>query len=455
MNATDRERILVVDDDASFRRTLAEVLDAHGYEAAAAHDAADALERLQAEPVDLVITDVVMPGVKGDALLRRIRETFPELPTIAVTAFGTIDGALELTRAGAADYLTKPFRTQALLDSVARVLDESRPRRLEARARRGLGDHLDGIVGASRPMLRLFDRIGRVARSPAPVLITGETGTGKELVARAVHRASGRGPFVPVNCGALPDALLESELFGYRKGAFTGAESDKPGLFESAEGGTLFLDEIGELPLALQPKLLRAIETGEVRRVGGVETRRVDVRIIAATHRDLEHAVERGAFRDDLYWRLAVLHLDVPPLRDRPADIPLLVERFLADRARRDAGREATLAPAALGALVEFDWPGNVRQLFATLERAATFATGPVIGTDDLPAEIRRAGAAAILVRSAADRALTLEALEREYILEVLRRTGGNKTRAAEWLGIPRRTLYRRLDAYDVAADGE
>lgn len=448
----DQDRILLVEDDDSFRRALSEVLSSRGHHVIAAGGAAEAMELLQSESIDVVVTDLVMPGMRGERLLAEIQSTFSEIPVIVITAFGSVEGALELSRAGAADYLPKPFRTQALFDAVERVLEESRPHRERARARRGLGSHLDAIVGASRPMLRLFDRATRVARSPAPVLITGETGTGKELIARAVHRASGREPLIPVNCGALPDHLLESELFGHARGAFTGADQDKPGLFEAADGGTLFLDEIAELPLPLQPKLLRAIESGEVRRVGEVEPRRTDVRIIAASHR-IEAAVEEGTFREDLFWRLNVLHLELPALRERPTDVPLLVEEFLNVIGEREGRPGLKISPSALGAMTAFSWPGNVRQLLNVLERAVAFSDGAEIDLDDLPPDLHRTGRSAAIVRSAADREATLAEVEREYILEVLRRAEGNKTRAAELLGIPRRTLYRRLDEYGTVAE--
>ena len=442
------ERILLVEDDDSFRRALTEVLGANGYEVLTAAEGAGAMDLLQSEHVDLVITDVVMPGIRGDVLVTHIASTFPETPVISITAFGSVENALELTRAGAADYLTKPFRTRALLEAVARVLEETRTRREQARLRRDLGRHIEEIVGASRPMLRLFDRLSRVAASPAPVLITGESGVGKELVARALHRASGRDAFVPVNCGALPDHLLESELFGHARGAFTGADRHKEGLLEAADGGSLFLDEIAELPLPLQPKLLRALESGEVRRLGEVQPREVDVRIIAATHQDLQERVDEGVFREDLYWRLDVLRLDVPPLRERRADVPLLVESFLSSVAERQGGPDLRISPHALAVLVEVPWPGNVRQLFNTLERAAAFAEGPEIRLEDLPGHVRSAGRSAAVVRSAADREATLADVQRDYIFEILGRAGGNKTRAAELLGIPRRTLYRRLEEY-------
>lgn len=449
----EKEPILLVEDDASLRRVVEEVLDAHGHTVVVSPDAAHALEVLQSQRVDLVITDLAMPGMRGEALLAQIRVTFPEIPVIAVTAFGSVEDAVELTRAGAADYLVKPFRTQALLDSIKRVLDESRPRREQAHTRQRRGAHLARLIGRSRQMEQLFDRISRMAGSCAPVLITGETGTGKELVAEAIHLASGRAPFVPINCGAIPANLLESELFGHVRGSFTGAERDKAGLFEVASGGTLFLDEIGELPLALQPKLLRVLQSGELRRVGSVDSRRVDVRIIAATHRDLKAQARAGEFREDLYFRIHVLHLDVPPLRERPADIPLLAEHFLANVIEREGWPEKRISSAALAALVAFPWPGNVRQLQNVVERAALLSEAVEIGLEALPEEIRLPVQPPEIVTRAAERELTLEQLEREYILEVLRRQDGNKTRAAEMLGLPRRTLYRRLEEYGVTGE--
>lgn len=446
------ETVLVVDDDASLRDTVVEVLGVHGYRAIPCAGAEEAIERLQAEGADVVVTDLRMPGMKGEALLAEVRRTFPEVPVIAVTAFGSVQQAMDLTRAGAADYLEKPFRTQPLLDSLGRVLAASAPRREQARIVREQGAHLEGMVGASPLMRALFERIARVAPSPAPVLITGESGTGKELVARAVHRASGRKELLAVNCGAIPDQLLESELFGHAKGSFTGATAEKQGLFQAAHGGTLLLDEIGELPLSLQPKLLRALETGEVRRVGEVRSRPANARIVAATNRDLAAEVEEGRFREDLYWRLSVLHLEVPPLRERPGDVPLLVDTFLRRTQGPTAGKSIT--PAAVALLADYHWPGNVRQLLNTLESVLVFALGVEVGPGDLPGEIRRASGNREVVRSAAERGLSLAELERDYVFEVLRRTGGNKTRAAELLDIPRRTLYRRLDEYAAGPTG-
>jgi DNA-binding NtrC family response regulator len=298
-------------------------------------------------------------------------------------------------------------------------------------------------------MQALFQQIRRVACASVPVLITGETGVGKELIATAVHRASGRDPFVPVNCSAIPPSLLESELFGHVRGAFTGADRDRVGLFEAADGGTLFLDEIAELPLAVQAKLLRVLQSGELRRVGDVERRHVSVRLIAATHRDLAACVAGGTFREDLFYRINVLHLDVPSLRERMADIPLLAEHVLAAIAARDQQPQKRLTPAAQAYVVAFAWPGNVRQLQNVIERAAAFSDGTLIDAADLPDELRgSAPPAPILERLGHE--LTLADIEREHILGVLHRVGGNRSRAAEVLGIPRRTLYRRLQEFGV-----
>lgn len=448
MQAELAATILVVDDDRSMRSTLIELLEGQGLRAIAASSATEALELLQARTIDLIITDLRMPGMKGEELLQQCRSIFPEVPVIAITAFGSVQDAVALTRAGAAAYLEKPFAIRLLLDSVTSALEDAAPARVRARQRRQHATFSGDIVGQSEPMLDLFHRIARVAASPAPVLITGESGTGKDLVARAVHRASGLKAFVAVNCGAIPDSLIESELFGHTRGAFTGATREKPGLFEAAAEGTLFLDEVAELPLPLQPRLLRAIETGEVRRVGEVEARRVKTRVVAATHRDLEEEVSAGRFREDLFWRLRVLHLETPPLREHPDDIPLLIDVFLKTAADRPGAAPVEVDPAARSALQQHHWPGNVRQLFNVLESALTFVEGGRIGVEDLPPAIRRASESREIIRSAVERGLTLEELEREFIFEVLRRAEGNKSRAAELLGMPRRTLYRRLQEY-------
>jgi DNA-binding NtrC family response regulator len=433
-----RERVVVVEDEAGVRELLEEVLDGAGYHVTGYAGAAEALDFVASgEDVDLVITDLRMPGLGGDQLLSELKSRRPEVNVVVITAFGSIGSAIEMVKAGAYDYLTKPFGSDELLLTVQRAMEESRLRREVSRLARGDGG-VPGLVGASRAMREVLALIARVAPSPLPVLVSGESGTGKELVARAVHRASGPGPFVAVNCAALPNDLLESELFGHERGAFSGAVKDKPGLFEAADGGVLFLDEIGDLPLALQPKLLRALESGEVRRVGSTSTRTVKTRVIAATNKDLDAQVREGLFREDLFWRLNVLSIHVPPLRERPADIPLLVEHFAAGVA---------VTAEAMARLLAHSWPGNVRELRNTLERAVTLRGGDAIGLQDLPAALASAPREGLLTLGAEQR-LPLRDVERSYILMVLEGAGGNKSRAAEILGLDRKTLYRKLEEF-------
>jgi DNA-binding NtrC family response regulator len=436
-----REQILLAEDDRELREFLTEALEEAGYAVHAVASADDAWQRLGDGAVfDAVITDLIMPGMRGHELLQHVRSSHPELNVIIITAFGAIDSAIELVKAGAYDYLPKPFSTDELLLTLERALGESRLRREVARLSRSAASSLPGFIGASRALQEVYDVVHRAAASAMPALVTGESGTGKELVARALHSLSGRtGDFVAVNCAALPENLLESELFGHEKGAFTGADRDKPGLLEAASRGTLFLDEITELPASLQPKLLRALEEGEVRRLGSTQPRRFDVRFIAATNRDIEQLLAEGEFREDLYWRLHVLHIHVPPLRERVADIPLLAEHFLAGR---------TIAPEAMALLTAYPWPGNVRELRNALDRALTLATTPEIQPRDLPPRIREAAGATARVATASARQLPLRDVERAYILEILRQTGGNKSKTAEILGVDRKTLYRKLDEY-------
>ncbi len=443
------ERVLVVEDDRELRSFLTEMLELSGYEAMACASAEAALRELDRASADLVITDLVMPGMRGQELLQELRRRRPELNVIIITAFGSIDSAIELIKAGAYDYLAKPFGADALLVAVERALKESRLRREISRLTRDGTAAPPGFIGASRPMQELFGLISRTSTSSQPVLITGESGTGKELVARSLHQGSGRDAFVAVNCGALPENLLESELFGHEKGAFTGADREKAGLFEAAHKGTLFLDEISELPLALQPKLLRALEDGEVRRVGSTVARNLDVRIVAASNRDLEQEIGGGRLREDLFWRLNVIHLHVPPLRERPADVPLLAEHFL-ESAREETRGIVTLriSSEAMAILTAYPWPGNARELRNVIQRAVALSTGNEIGPDDLPDRVRESGRSAALISEASRRQLSLRDVERAYILEVLRQVGGNKSRAAEILGLDRKTLYRKLEEY-------
>ena len=446
-----KERLLIAEDDADMRDLLQEDLEIAGYETIVAIDGKAALEHVkrEREPIDLVITDVRMPGLKGDALLEAVRGERAEVPVIVITAFGTVEQAVQMVKAGAFQYLTKPFETRELLMLIDAALKQSAPQREQARLRRELPGAPARIIGASRPMRELFELIARAAPSNSTVLITGESGTGKELVARAVHESSGRrGAFVPVNCAAIPADLIEAELFGHTGQAFTGARQARAGLFEAADQGTLFLDEIGELPLAVQAKLLRALQEGAIRRVGEDREREVKVRTVAATNRDLEEEVRQGRFREDLYWRLNVIHLEVPPLRERRFDIPLLVEHFIARAAETSGRPPLDVAPEALAILTAYQWPGNVRELENAVERAIALAGGARLLTSDLPERVRSSGATAAMIAHARQQRLTLRELEREYILETLRATGGNKLRAAELLGVDRKTLYRKLDEY-------
>lgn len=443
------ERVLLVEDDRDLRAFLAEELEEAGYEVALFPTADAALaEVVQGAAADLVISDLIMPGMRGHELLAELRARRPELNVVIITAFGSIDSAIQMMRGGAYDYLAKPFGTEELLLTVRRALEESRLRRELAR-RSQAGAVPPGFVGASRPMRELFDLLGRASASALPVLVTGETGTGKELVARAIHDASGRDSFVAINCAALPEHLLESELFGHEKGAFTGADREKIGLFQAANRGTIFLDEVGELPLALQPKLLRVLESGEIRRVGATRAQTVDARVVAATHRNLETAVAEGRFREDLYWRINVLTLHVPALRDRTADIPLLAEHFLArGRGAHELSRPTRVSAEAMAILVGYAWPGNVRELRNAIDRAAVLARSGEIRAEDLPPRVRARGAVAALVASAAERSVPLHEVERAYIMEVVRRSGGKRGIAANILGMDRKTLYRRLQEY-------
>jgi DNA-binding NtrC family response regulator len=448
------EKILIAEDNAQMREFLQEVLEDAGYQTVSTIDGRAAQTQLERgdEMFDLVITDVRMPGLQGDELLAAVREHRPEAPVIVITAFGSIEQAVELVKRGAFQYLTKPFETSDLLSTVEQALTSSEPQRAQARLRREVPATPAQIIGASRPMRALFELIAVAARNNSTVLIYGESGTGKELVARAIHELSKRkGAFVPVNCAAIPAELVEAELFGHTGQAFTGAKQARAGLFEAANGGTLFLDEIGELPLVMQPKLLRALQDGAVRRVGTNTEQRVNVRIVVATNRDLETEVRAGRFREDLYWRLNVIKIKVPPLREHSPDIPLLVEHFI-DKTCHALGRPLLdMAPEALAVLTAYAWPGNVRELENAIERAVAFCQSSTLTPEVLPERVRTCGEAATLVARSSTQNLPLQDVERDYILEILRRTGGNKKRAAEILRLDRKTLYRKLDEYRAA----
>jgi DNA-binding NtrC family response regulator len=446
-----RERALIAEDNDDMRDLLQEVLEDAGYETLVAANGRQALAHIEkdTEVIDLVITDVRMPEMTGEELLAKARELRAEAPVIVITAFGSVEQAVGMVKAGAFQYMTKPFENRAILRLVEEALERSAAQREQARLRRAKPATPPRIIGASRPMRELFDHIALAARSASTVLIIGESGAGKELVARAIHEISeSKGAFVPVNCAAIPAELLESELFGHTGTAFTGARQPRAGLIEASDGGTLFLDEIGELPLPVQPKLLRSLQEGAVRRVGANAEKSVALRVVAATNRDLEQDIRDGRFREDLFWRLNVIRLKVPPLCERSFDIPLLVEHFV--NKATEAAKRPTLdvSSEALAILTAYSWPGNVRELENAMERAVAFSRGPVITPDDLPERVRTSGSASALIARSVEQNMTIREMEREYILEVLRRTGGNKSRAAEFLGLDRKTLYRRLDEY-------
>ncbi|MEO7521116.1 MAG: sigma-54 dependent transcriptional regulator [Gemmatimonas sp.] len=451
-------RILVAEDDAALRELLVELLLNAGHQTLGVPNGAQALIALQdADAFDVVLTDLMMPGVGGEGVLAGVRDRFPHVPVIVMTAFGTIDSAVRLVRAGAFDYVTKPVATGELVRVIARAVTEAAARRAASGSNApslstSAGDDaaseserkaVRGIIAESSAMRELLALAQRIAPSPHPVLLAGESGTGKEVLAAAIHAFSRRDPFVVVNCGAIPSQHFEAELFGHERGAFPGADRDRMGLIESANGGTLFLDEIGELPIALQPALLRFVESGQARRVGATGTSQFDVRVIAATHHDLESEMREGRFREDLYWRLNVLSLDVVPLRERADDVLPLARHFL-----RDTGSSRQLEPSTAALLAAYAWPGNVRELRNAMQRAAAFGTGSTITPDDLPPRLRDANRVAALVAQASQQHVPLRDVERAYVLEIVRRTDGNKSRAAEILGLDRKTLYRKLAEY-------
>ncbi len=445
-----KARIFVFDDDADSLGSVVATLRRDGYDVHPFVDPAEGLARLASEGADVVLTDLRMPGLTGMDVIRRLADDDGGVPVVVMTAYGSVESAVEAVRAGASDFLMKPIEIPRLRAAVFKAVKERSMRKEIVRLREQVGaaGDIEGIVGSSRAMEDVLRRIRLVAPTRMNVLIQGESGTGKELVARAIHRLSPRDghPFLPMNCAAIPETLLESELFGYEKGAFTGATATRQGKMEHAEGGTLFLDEVGEIPPAIQAKLLRAIEQKEFSPVGGSRVIRVDVRIIAATNRDLAARVAEGQFREDLYYRLNVFPILVPPLRDRREDIPKLAETLMAEVASDNGFPPKRLSPAAMRVLLACRWPGNVRQLRNALETASLIAPGEVIEPDALPAEVMEG---ILPPTSAAPIPLpgpkTMEEAERDAIRAALEKTGGNKTRAAKLLGIGLRTLHRKL----------
>jgi two-component system response regulator HydG len=450
--------LLVVDDEASNLESLERIFAREGLAVLTAPDGKEALEVVRKRRVDVVLTDLMMPNVSGVDLLKAVKQLSPETETVVMTAYGTVEAAVEAMREGAYDFITKPLKRAHVVRVVAKALEkqsllvENRTLKaqLEATRRRP-------IVGQSLAMRRTLEVVQQAAPSLATVLLLGESGTGKELLARQIHEASPRAarPFVPVNCAAIPEGILEGELFGYERGAFTGAVARRDGRFALADGGTLFLDEIGEIPLSVQVKLLRVLQEGEIERLGG-KSQKIDIRLVAATNKDLRRAVSEGSFREDLYYRLNVIALNVPPLRNRRDDIPLLVDHFLARFREKNGKALSGCTRAALDVLTNYDWPGNVRELENAIERAVVLSKSAVIDVDDLPREV---GGAPALSPNGSSRALTFEIgtpladIEMRVIHETLRHTKGDKRLAAQLLGIATRTIYRKLETPSDASD--
>jgi DNA-binding NtrC family response regulator len=439
--------LLLVDDDADFRETVARRFTRRGFRVQEATHGEQALQLASLREFDVIVLDMVMPGMSGVQTLEQLKLTHPECEVIMLTGQGTIETAVQAMKLGAYDYLTKPFPLAELEVLIEKACERRQLRKENEQLKAVLNrsQRPVEIVGQSPAMQQVFRMIERAGPTDKAILIQGESGTGKELVARALQRASGRAdkPMVVINCAALPEALLESELFGHEKGSFTGAVATKQGLFEVADGGTLFIDEIGELAGSLQAKLLRVLEDGSLRRVGSLKERRVDVRLLAASNRDMAKEVAEGRFREDLYYRINVMSLQIPPLREREGDIPLLVKHIL--------GKQWTIEPEALRAIEAYSWPGNVRQLINALERAQIMADGQVIRVQDLPREIlSAANVKARPVAVAACEGDFLADIQRAHIVEVLRRERGNKARTARALGVNRRSLYRLLEKYHI-----
>ena len=452
--------VLVVDDESPNLDSLGKIFERERWRVALAGSGPAALDVLRREPVAVVVTDLMMPGMGGEELLRAVRTLSPGTEVVLMTAYGTVETAVAAMKDGAYDFITKPVKRHAIVKTVRQALEKvslvAENRALRARLAELSPGDAGGLIGESSALRSVLDTLRQAAPSSATVLIAGESGTGKELAARLVHDLSPRaaGPFVPINCAAIPEGLLESELFGHERGAFTGAVARKEGRFERARGGTLFLDEVGEIPLGLQVKLLRFLQDGVLERVGGTVGVRVDVRVVAATNRDLAAEARAGRFREDLFYRLDVVSVRLPPLRERREDVPLLAMEFLRRFAEKDRKPVSGFTPAALGALERYGWPGNVRELLHAVERAVILCRSETVDVGDLPEALRAAAARGVGERmpTAAPAALvvplgtTLEEIERQVIRETLRQAGGDKNLAAQILGIAARTVYRKLD---------
>jgi DNA-binding NtrC family response regulator len=452
--ASNQTNLLFVDDDPSLCQWVEGSLERRGYSVRTSLSASRALELVASDEFDVVVSDLNLPSMNGVELCERVVANRPDVPVIVITAFGSMDTAVAAIRAGAYDFIAKPFEIEVLAIALERAVAHRRLR-AEVKRLRTLTEITaeSGLIGESQAMLELRGLLAKVAESDSSVLITGESGTGKELAARALHAQSQRqrGPFVAINCAAMPEALLEAELFGHEKGAFTDAKAARVGLFKQADGGTLFLDEIGDMPLALQPKLLRALEQRTIRPIGSSTEHPFDVRLVAATHNDLASAASEGRFREDLFYRINVIELGLPPLRARAADVLLLAQRFIGELATRANKPVRGLSSAAAERLLSYVWPGNVRELRNCIERAVALTQFEELTVDDLPERIRAYKPSHVLVASDDPKELVpLEQVERRYILRVLDSVHGNKTVAARILGLDRVTLYRKLERYRV-----
>ena len=455
MSKTPNVELLVVDDDVNHCGALVTLIADWGYKTEGVHDGETAVALCREKPFDLILMDVRMSGMSGIDALEEIKAYNPSIPVLIMTAYSTIESAVTAIKAGAYDYLTKPLDFDELKLAIERALDHTMLRE-ENRALResAAGFNTEGLIGRSKSMVRLLETLSTVAPSEATVLITGESGTGKERVAKMLHANSNRakGPFIAVNCAALSETLLESELFGHEKGAFTGADRPRDGRFLAASKGTIFLDEIGEMSLSMQAKLLRTIQEREIQRVGGDKPTKVDVRILAATNRDLEKEVGAGNFRQDLFYRLNVITLELPPLRDRVEDIPVLAAFFLKKFAEANNKLVKGFTPAAMDKILKYGWPGNVRELENTVERAVVLLIGEYVSERELPATVARAGDGSETAR-AGFTGMTLDELENAAVKEMLTETGGNKSEAARRLGITRKTLQSKLQRMDTEGE--
>jgi len=447
------DQLLIIDDDAALGQAIAQGLGAKGYVCRHQATATQALETMAAQPCDLLLTDLRLEGTDGLELCARVTEAYPDVPVIVMTAFGNLDAAITAIRAGAYDFISKPVDLEVLDIALKRALRHRALHSEVRRLREAAGAHapFEQLLGESAPMEKIFDLMDRVARAEVPVLITGGTGTGKELVAQAIHARSNRcdGPFLALNCAAVPETLLEDELFGHLHGAYTGSRGPRQGLLQSARGGTVFLDEIGDMPLGLQPKLLRVLQERRFRPVGSDSEVEIDVRVLAATHHQLEDEIADGRFRQDLYYRLAVVQIELPLLRERGNDVLLLAQHFIASAAAR-AGKEVRgMSSAAAQQLLAYEWPGNVRELQNCVERAVVLARYDQITPEDLPDKLQ--ALRSTLVRRGEPgelELLSLEEIERRHILAVLDHVNGKRVKAAELLGIDRKTLYRKLERW-------